>query len=233
MPHIEMKALTKRYARAGEADVFALAEIDLSVELGSSVAIVGPSGSGKSTLLSILGCLDLPSSGEYVVGGRPVACLSDEELASLRNSSFGFVFQQFHLLPQFSVLDNVLMPLEYGQKPAGPHDRERALQLLEAVGLGGFAARKPRELSGGQMQRVAIARALINNPAILLADEPTGNLDQETAHGVIDLLLRLHSSERILIVVTHDDSVASRLQRVIRLEAGRMEPGVRPREAYA
>jgi putative ABC transport system ATP-binding protein len=226
---IEVKDLTKTY-HLGSVDVHALQGVSFSIEDGEAVAIMGQSGSGKSTLMSILGCLDLPTSGQYFLDGRNIAELNDHDLATVRNRKIGFVFQQFNLLPRATVHRNVEMPLMYvgmSDKPARREINQRTDTTLEAVGLGDRMNHRPNELSGGQQQRVAIARALVNQPALILADEPTGNLDSRTGKEIIDLLLTLNKEQGLtLVVVTHDPTIAAQTQRVIRLRDGLIEDGV-------
>jgi putative ABC transport system ATP-binding protein len=200
----------------------ALAGVSLEVREGEKLAIMGPSGSGKTTLLSILGCLDRPTRGEHLFDGRRVAALSDDELSRLRNRSIGFVFQAFHLIPQLTVAENVETPLLYEGAP--PFEwRPRALAALERVGLAARADHRPTELSGGEAQRAAIARALVTEPRLLLADEPTGNLDSATGEEIARLLDELHARGRTVVIVTHNEALARRAQRVVRLRDGRVE----------
>lgn len=223
---IDVKALTKIY-HLGSVDVPALCGVSFSVERGEAIAIMGQSGSGKSTLMNIIGCLDLPSSGEYFLDGEDVAKKNDDQLAAIRNKKIGFVFQQFNLLPRASVLRNVELPLQYSADGDGvlrKEHHERAERILEAVGLGDRMKHRPTELSGGQQQRVAIARALVNEPAIILADEPTGNLDSHTGADIMHLLLNLNQERNLtLVIVTHDSSLASQTKRIIRLRDGLIE----------
>jgi putative ABC transport system ATP-binding protein len=220
-PVIELRGVAKAYSRQSSA-VQALGRIDLTIASGEFLAIMGPSGSGKSTLLSILGCLDRPSEGEYLLGGEAVAGLSDVELSHVRNRRFGFVFQSFHLIPELSVFDNVETPLLYGG--VSPAEwRPRAQACLERVGILHRARHRPMELSGGEAQRAAIARALVMEPRILLADEPTGNLDTATGDEIADLISELHREGRTIILVTHNEALAQRAQRMIRLRDGRVE----------
>ncbi len=206
----------------GQVEVNALAGVSLSIERGEVVAIMGPSGSGKSTLMNILGCLDLPTSGRYVLDGEVVETLNDDQLANIRNRKVGFIFQSFNLLSRTTALANVELPLRYAGKI--PDRRERARAALESVGLGDRISHRPTELSGGQQQRVAIARALINNPAIIMADEPTGNLDSKVGKEILDLLLALNRDKgTTLIIVTHDPVIATQTQRIIRLRDGLVE----------
>ena len=226
---IEVKDLTKTY-HLGSVDVPALQGVSFSIQDGEAVAIMGQSGSGKSTLMSILGCLDLPTSGEYFLDGRNIAEMNDHDLAIVRNRKIGFVFQQFNLLSRATVHRNVEMPLMYlgmSDRPKRGDIHQRADNILEAVGLGDRMNHRPNELSGGQQQRVAIARALINQPAIILADEPTGNLDSHTGKEIMDLLLTLNKEQGLtLVVVTHDPTIAAQTQRIIRLRDGLIENGV-------
>lgn len=215
---IELVNITKSY-RMGQIDLPVLSGVSLSVKTGELIAIMGPSGSGKSTLMNIIGCLDRPSSGIYSFEGREIGTLSDDELAAVRNSKLGFVFQTFNLLPRFSALKNVEVPLIYSGVPARLR-RERAIPLLQSVGLGERMDHKPTELSGGQQQRVAIARALVNNPPVLLADEPTGNLDSRSGEDILNILTDLNVKGVTMIIVTHDQNVAARCKRVINLKDG-------------
>ncbi len=215
---IDMNAITKVYD-TGKIQVEALRGIDLTVKKGEFVAVVGPSGSGKSTLLNLLGCLDTPSDGDYRLSGEAVAGLDRDQLADIRNRRVGFVFQNFNLLPQLSALENVEMPLLFGG--VGRRERrKRALERLDAVGLADRVEHKPTELSGGQMQRVAIARALAMNPDIVLADEPTGNLDTGSGSDVMSVLTELWDQGATLIVVTHDKALAQRANRIVEIRDG-------------
>jgi len=211
----------------GAAEVVALAGVSLDVRDGEKLAIMGPSGSGKTTLLSILGCLDRPTRGEHLFDGRHVEGLSDDELSRLRNRSIGFVFQSFHLIPQLTVAENVETPLLYEGAPP-PDWRPRALAALERVGLAARADHRPGELSGGEAQRAAIARALVTEPRLLLADEPTGNLDSATGEEIAGLLDELHARGRTVVLVTHNEALARRAERVVRLRDGRVESEERP-----
>jgi len=218
MKIIETRGLEKTYGSNGTA-VHALCGIDLSVESGEMLALIGPSGSGKSTLMAILGCLDIPTGGEYTLAGQRVDGLSGKELAAIRNEKIGFVFQQYNLLPKATILRNVELPMLY----AGVSRRERrqrALELLEKVGIPDKANALPAQLSGGQRQRVAIARALANRPALLLADEPTGALDTRTGEEVLGLFHELHSQGNTVVLVTHDPGIAARAERRVELRDG-------------
>ena len=222
---IRTEQLTKRYEVGGE-EIYALRDVDLAIERNEYMAITGPSGSGKSTLMNVLGCLDSPSGGTYLLNGEEVSHLSDDRLAEIRNREIGFVFQTFNLLPRASALHNVELPLVYSGIPAAER-REKALQALKAVEMGDRVAHQPNELSGGQRQRLAIARALINNPSLLLADEPTGNLDSKTGEEILRLFERLHGQGQTILVVTHEKSIAARAHRVLSLRDGRVETDLR------
>lgn len=218
---IEARDIRKIY-KMGEVEVEALRGVSFDIKRGEVVAIMGPSGSGKSTLMNTLGCLDRPSSGEYVLDGEAVASLNDDQLASIRNRKVGFVFQSFNLLSRQTAITNVELPLRYSGSTEGR--RARAIGALESVGLGDRMTHRPTELSGGQQQRVAIARAIVNNPAIIMADEPTGNLDSKVGKEIMSLLLNLNKeSGTTLIIVTHDPAIAEQTQRVIRLRDGLLD----------
>jgi len=218
---IRIERLCKQYETdAGPVPV--LKDVDLVIDSGEFVAIMGPSGSGKSTFMNILGCLDLPTSGRYTLDGRDVATLDSDELAALRNRLIGFVFQGYNLLPRATLLDNVALPLLYaGVARAERH--ARAVDMLEQVGLGRYAAYAPNQISGGEQQRVAIARALANRPQLILADEPTGNLDTKTSHDIMEELVRLNTKDRItIVVVTHERDIAGYAKRLVRFVDGRI-----------
>jgi len=232
---IELNGITKTYTRPGEESVNALMDVSLQIDEGEFVAIVGSSGSGKSTLMNILGLLDLPSAGSYRLRGQDTAGLTAGAHAHLRNKRIGFVFQTFHLLPRTSALENVELPLLYSDRTS---IRDLGRKALESVGLGDRISHRPSELSGGQQQRVAIARALVNEPDLLLADEPTGNLDRRSANEVMAIFQGLNNSGRTIVLVTHDAEIANHSRRIARIERGRivadervMEPKVALQEA--
>jgi putative ABC transport system ATP-binding protein len=218
---IKTENISRKYVMGSET-IHALKSISIQINKGEYVAFMGPSGSGKSTLMNIIGCLDSPNSGSYVLNEKDVSRMTENELAEVRNKEIGFVFQTFNLLPRASALENVALPLVY----AGLRKDERseiALRTLEGVGLGDRAKHKPNELSGGQRQRVAIARALVNNPSIILADEPTGNLDSKTSYDIMDLFQQLHDGGNTIIMVTHEEDIAQFAHRIIRLRDGLIE----------
>ena len=218
---IEMHALTRVY-QLGPQEIYALRGIDLIVKQGEYVAIMGPSGSGKSTLMNIIGCLDRPTAGQYILDATPVESMDDDALAAVRNKKIGFVFQTFNLLPRTTALQNVELPLVYAKIPRVER-HALAQEALRAVGLGDRMDHQPNELSGGQRQRVAIARALVNKPSLLLADEPTGNLDSQTGREILDLFRELHRTGNSIIMVTHEDDVAKEAKRVIHIRDGKIQ----------
>ena len=220
-PIIQAKNLTKHYT-VGSTIVRALDGLDIDIDKGSYIALMGPSGSGKSTLMNILGCLDTPSSGSYFLNDKDVSEVDDDLLAGIRNKEIGFIFQTFNLLPRYTALENVALPMIYAGIPKKER-LARATEVLEKVGLGDRVTHKPNELSGGQRQRVAVARALVMNPSIIFADEPTGNLDSKTSEGIMQLFDEIHQDGNTLIVVTHEEEVAARAQKIIRLRDGKLD----------
>jgi putative ABC transport system ATP-binding protein len=221
MKMIETHEINKTY-KMGSETIQALKSVSISVDKGEYVAFMGPSGSGKSTLMNIIGCLDTPTSGTYILNEKDVSDMTENELAEIRNKEIGFVFQTFNLLPRASCLENVALPLVYAGMSKSDRE-ELAFQTLSSVGLGDRTKHRPNELSGGQRQRVAIARALVNTPSIILADEPTGNLDSKTSHDIMELFHELHSKGNTIIMVTHEDDIAHYAHRVIRLRDGLVE----------
>lgn len=226
---ISIKSLNKTYVM-GEEKVEALKDVTLNIEKNEYVALMGPSGSGKSTLMNLVGCLDSPTRGEYWLNGTEVSTMDDSDLAEVRNKEIGFVFQTFNLMPRLSALENVALPLVY----AGVSREERlekARKTLESVGLGDRVTHKPNELSGGQRQRVAVARALVNNPSIILADEPTGNLDTKTSYEIMGLFEQIHKAGNTVILVTHEQDIAMHAHRIVRLRDGLIESDL-PNEKF-
>ena len=207
----------------GAQTVHALKKIDLDIQRGEYVALMGPSGSGKSTLMNVIGCLDTPSQGEYWLNDKEVSKMSDVDLSKVRNDEIGFVFQTFNLLTRLTAFDNVALPLVYAGIPLKERN-ERAAETLNKVGLGDRFHHKPNELSGGQRQRVAVARALINNPSLLLADEPTGNLDTQTSHEIMALFEEIHAAGNTIVLVTHEEDIAKHAKKIVRLRDGLIEP---------
>jgi putative ABC transport system ATP-binding protein len=218
---IELKDIARTYT-IGNVEIPALKDITLSIQKNEYAALIGPSGSGKSTLMNILGCLDTPTSGTYILNGQNVSHLSDNQLAAIRNVEIGFVFQTFNLIPRMTSLENVALPLVYAGMPKAQR-LEQAKEVMKSVGLGDRMTHKPNELSGGQRQRVAIARALVNHPSIILADEPTGNLDSKTSFEIMDLFEELHDKGNTIIIVTHEPDIARRSKRIVRLRDGLIE----------
>lgn len=218
---IQITDICKVY-NPGENEVRALDHVSLNIDKGEYVAIIGQSGSGKSTLMNMLGCLDVPSSGTYILNGTDVSSLSDDELSDIRNQEIGFIFQGFNLIPSFTAIENVELPLLYrGVSKSKRH--ELAIQALDKVGLGARMTHKPSEMSGGQQQRVAIARAIAQAPPVILADEPTGNLDSASSKEIIEILKKLHAEGRTVILITHDNEIAAQAKRVIRIKDGKVE----------
>jgi len=220
-PVISIRGLQKVYHLSEEADVYALAGVDLDVMPGEHVAIMGSSGSGKSTMLNLLGCLDRPSAGSYFLGGDDVALLDDDALSHVRGQRLGFIFQSYNLIPQLTVLENIEVPLFYQNRDT-PEALARCKELAKLVGLDGRLNHRPKQLSGGQQQRVAIARALVNDPLLILADEPTGNLDSSTEEDVLALIDQLNDEGRTIVMVTHDEHVALRADRIIHMRDGKI-----------
>lgn len=225
---ISLKDIRKSYY-LGKQELPVLKGINLTINSNEYVALMGPSGSGKSTLMNIIGCLDTPTAGQYILNGKDVSRMEDDELADVRNVEIGFVFQQFNLLPRLTAWENVAMPLIYAG--IGKKEREeRAREMLEKVGLGDRAHHKPNEISGGQSQRVAIARALINNPSLILADEPTGNLDTKTSVEIMELFSQIHSQGNTVVLVTHEEDIANYTHRIVRIRDGVVETDKRNKE---
>jgi putative ABC transport system ATP-binding protein len=227
---IQLRQIKKAYFMTNQPPLEVLKGIDLDIHKNEYVALMGPSGSGKSTLMNILGCLDTPTSGTYILNNKNVSETDDDDLAEVRNKEIGFVFQQFNLLPRLSAAENVALPLVYG----GVSRKERteiALEMLNRVGLADRSHHKPNELSGGQCQRVAIARALVNRPSIILADEPTGNLDTKTSIEIMDIFEKIQSEGNTVILVTHEEDIAAHAKRIVRLRDGLMESDIRKKEA--
>ena len=218
---IEIHDLYKIYNEGLESEVRALDGVSLSIDYGEFVAIVGSSGSGKSTCMNIIGCLDVPSEGTYLLSGQDVGQMNKNQLAEIRNELLGFIFQQYNLLPKLNLVENVEVPLMYAGVPKGER-RERALAALEQVGLGNKWRHKPMELSGGQQQRVSIARALVGRPSVILADEPTGALDSRTGREVLAMLQDIHRQGNTVVLITHDNSIAVKARRIVRLQDGRI-----------
>jgi len=213
---LSLSDIVKTY-QLGSQSIPVLKGIDMTVEQGEYISIMGPSGSGKSTLLNIIGCLDIPTSGKYVLNGTSVAKMTEDELADVRSKELGFIFQSFHLIPQITVFENVMVPQLY----TGEESQERAMEVLKMVGMEDRIKHLPSELSGGQRQRVAIARALINNPDVILADEPTGNLDSKTGSAIMDFIAELQEKGKTIVMVTHDDDLAAETDRIIQLLDGK------------
>ncbi|WP_432776454.1 ABC transporter ATP-binding protein [Brevibacillus gelatini] len=219
-PVIQIEDLKKQY-QIGDQEIYALRGVSLTIEEGDFVAIMGPSGSGKSSMMNVIGCLDKPTSGEFFLDGYPVSEAHDDELAEIRNQKIGFVFQNFHLLPRTTAVENVELPMLYGGTPAKER-RERAIRALVSVGLAERLYNKPNELSGGQQQRVSIARALVNDPVILLADEPTGALDTKTSEEIMGIFQRLNDEGKTVILVTHEPDIAEYAKRIVRFRDGQI-----------
>jgi putative ABC transport system ATP-binding protein len=221
-PIIRLDGLEKRYDLGGEAEVRALRGVDLIVNPGSYVAIMGPSGSGKSTMLNLIGCLDRPTAGHYYLGGTDVSAMPDDELSEARGRRIGFIFQSYNLIAQLTVIENIQVPLLYQGKDLQAH-RERCVELARTVGLGDRLNHRPNQLSGGQQQRVAVARSLVNDPLLILADEPTGNLDSRTGLEVLELIDSLKAQGKTIVLVTHDERIAQRADRVLHMRDGLIE----------
>jgi putative ABC transport system ATP-binding protein len=218
---IQLEKISRIY-EIGNQSIHALDAVDLNIKAGEFVAIMGRSGSGKSTLLNMIGCMDRPDKGDYLLDSKNISQMDDDELSAIRNQYMGFVFQSFHLLPRLSTLDNVLLPRRYHHEGLRESDRQSAIELLERVGLGDRIQHKPNELSGGQRQRVAIARSLINKPKVVLADEPTGNLDSSTSDAIMDLLKELNREGQTIVMVTHEAEIADNAQRQIFMRDGKI-----------
>ncbi len=218
---IGLRGITREFV-LGEEVIYALKGIDLDICKNEYVALMGPSGSGKSTLMNIIGCLDTPTAGSYFLGGNDVSQAHDNELAAIRNKQIGFIFQTFNLIPRLTTLENVALPLIYAGWSKQERD-ERAMQVLEQVGLADRVKHRPNELSGGQRQRVAVARALVNNPSLILADEPTGNLDSKTSYEIMKLFDEIHANGNTLVVVTHEEDIAAYTRRIVRMRDGLVE----------
>jgi putative ABC transport system ATP-binding protein len=232
-PVIAVEELTKTY-RLGDVDVRALRGVTLEIDPGEFVALTGPSGSGKSTFMHLAGCLDRPTAGRYLLNGRDVSTLDSRQLAGIRNREIGFVFQGFNLLPRTTAVENVELPLLYAGRMSARERRGRALAALESVGLGGFVQHHPNQMSGGQQQRVAIARALVNNPPLLLADEPTGNLDTRTSLDVMAIFQRLNVERRLtILLVTHEHDIAKYASRIIAFRDGRLQSDTRVTDRHS
>jgi putative ABC transport system ATP-binding protein len=223
--------VVKNYHLEG-GTVRALRGVSLEVEEGDFVALMGPSGSGKSTLLNVLGCLDRPTSGQYFLDDEDVAQMDDDQLSEVRSRYLGFIFQSYNLLPQYTVVENIEVPMLYQSRPLSPETRERCVELAGMVGLGDRLGHRPTQLSGGQQQRVAIARALINDPHVILADEPTGNLDSRTSEEIMELLIKLNQGGKTIIMVTHENDIAQHARRVVRLRDGLIESDQRHDQPY-
>jgi putative ABC transport system ATP-binding protein len=225
---IELKGVEKTYFLEGDNQVHALRGVDLKINKGSFVAIMGPSGSGKSTMLNLLGCLDRPTAGHYLLGGTDVSRMHDDDLSRVRGQQVGFIFQSYNLIAQLTVIENIQVPLIYqGKNPMACYDH--CVELAKLVGLGDRLTHRPSQLSGGQQQRVAIARSLVNDPLMVLADEPTGNLDSKTGQEVLEMIDRLNAAGKTIVLVTHDDKVAGRAQRVIHMKDGVVDRDIQNR----